>query len=227
MRCCIGLRVEGWAGSVGVRTDPSKRGATSHLVVFSTSIKGQRQRILSVPDQKGRQQSPFRPGYPDPFSPFDVLGEYPRALFGEYPMGIYPIAALLPTPRQDFRTAVGGLRLAVRMDKSELHVRQRLAEVLLSQASDEDRENRRGKKRRCRSDSTTFRSHCFRACLGELEQIERSGRVRSSMWRRGWGEARLRILCITGTRKPLRMRTRVASTNFRFFSPKRTGRRKA
>lgn len=41
---------------------------------------------------------------------------------------------LTSRPRQDFRTAVGSLRLAVRMDKSALNVRQRLAEVLLSQA---------------------------------------------------------------------------------------------
>lgn len=42
--------------------------------------------------------------------------------------------SLRPRFRQDFRTAVGSLRLAVRMDKSALKLRQRLAEVLLSQA---------------------------------------------------------------------------------------------
>lgn len=46
-------------------------------------------------------------------------------------MYISPVAH---TPAQDFRTAVGSLRLAMRMDKSALRVRQRLAEVLLSQA---------------------------------------------------------------------------------------------
>ncbi|CAM9192704.1 unnamed protein product, partial [Pylaiella littoralis] len=47
--------------------------------------------------------------------------------------GLHALRGEVHRRLQDFRTAVGSLRLAVRMDKTALNVRQRLAEVLLSQ----------------------------------------------------------------------------------------------
>ncbi|CAM9154997.1 unnamed protein product, partial [Sphacelaria rigidula] len=64
-----------------------------------------------------------------------LSGSLKRALFAcPNHKGLYAMRGEIHRRLQDFRTAVGCLRLAVRMDKSALPVRQRLAEVLQSQA---------------------------------------------------------------------------------------------